>query len=880
MARDTVRKLIDRVDIIKDLTEVVTPIYFPKETLDKNRTSIYAWHVEAEAGSIEDTVTLEQRRATDYCPELSTSEIHVNQTAKLRNVPVTRATPGKCFALLGILKSDILAKGVPYGNELRFIIDRRSTILYGGINYSLEDDIIIRAVKRGSSYYYTANYTGEHSSYESYIQMYEHINNQGEQLVAMICQIYQYRCNIQDKHITDLIEFTYDGLYFDYNDKLADFEVYYRKSSTDNYKRLELDHYLSMHPKKCILYNDDESNLLKIMNNPALNIGVNSIIRVEMKETLGSEGNIQVDSANSASFTMYRDAAYNYSGVHVYVTMLSDTVDGTDGDTLATTKKRLIDEKVRRDNITTEHDVITYINDVDANVQIIKKRNDIEDRNYYMYTLMRYDDRKIAPTTTKRLNITGVRTVQDFGDFDRYDPTVDRKIIRAYSKFKLHIVPGEPDQDYVTRCPLDENEPGEYYLTCPYMILINDLNITYYYFTSVNESVLVRMKIATSLFPYQMITRAVAIYRDSHNPEEHDIYRFTIKGMLNTENDTLLVNEEGELIDPEMVYCHLIFTRDGSPCAYLPMSIDSYNAGTREFIFTGTIRTSDYITEQDKLEIVDGLKQIGTDKNYNSVVDYKDASFQVTFMFKEADPEGIYTMEDSIYTMLPTRYAEGYVLMNSYYNDPNNLYNLILEFAKFSRSPTIVKRVSETNYDYSIGAVPFFEYNFGVEYTAKLFKTFKRMTIVYGTLLKLTTDFEIALKFIATYGDSKYIRVVGGQKGTEYETVADLNNLNPTLYFKVHGYGAPIDEIYDFIYKYLRDTYIIGSKIFMSNICTAVEDNFPSVQSIKYMGVDGFDGSYQEFVYDTPAFINRDIITRYLPEQLNVTDIQITLDET
>ena len=164
--------------------------------------------------------------------------------------------------------------------------------------------------------------------------------------------------------------------------------------------------------------------------------------------------------------------------------------------------------------------------------------------------------------------------------------------------------------------------------------------------------------------------------------------------------------------------------------------------------------------------------------------------------------------------------------------------------------------------------------------TAALYPTFKNMTIVYGSLLKLTTGFDIALKFIATYGPSKYITVTGGRTQDGEETAAYLNNLNPTFYFKVYGLGAPVDEIYQFIYEYLRDNYIQDDHVFMSNICTAVEETFHAVKSIKYMGCDGFDASYQQFCYDKPLFISEDVVTRYIPEQLNVTDIQIDLDET
>lgn len=880
MPGTTVKKLVDRVDILKDLVNVVSPLYYPKETLDKTRTSIYAYINEALSASIEDTITLEQRRANDYCPELSNSEIRVNQTAKLWEVSVNRAVPGRCFAMLTVLKEDIIRKGVTVGNEIQFTIDRRSTIMYNGYNYSLEDDILIRAVKRGTSYLYAANYTGEHSSYESYIQMFETVNNRGEDMVGMICQIYQCKYTIADKHIVDTVEFTYDGKSFDYKNRLAGFEVYYKRSPNDSFRKAEVAHYLTMTPTKALYYNDDESGLLKIINNPALNLGSNAIIRCEIKETLGEDAKVTINSPDTATFAVYRDAAYNYSGVHVGVTMLSDTVGASNGDSLLDIKKSLIDKKVRRENITTEHDIIQYINDIDANVQLVKKRNDCQEHNYYMYVLMRYDDRQIAPTTTKRLEIEGVKNIQDLGDFDRYDKTVDRKLIKAYSKFKLHVVDGAPDHDYVTRCPHSENEPNTYYLTCPYMMIINDLNIVSYYFTSVDETAKLTMQHANNLYPYQMITQGVHIYRNAHDPVDNDVYTFTVEGMLNTENDSLLVDNDGNILDHDAVMCYLFFTKDSSPCAYLGMRIASYDKSTRKFTFTGSIQTTDYITEQDQLEIIHGLTQIGTRTNYNSVIDYKDASFQVCFFHKMEDPDNVYPRTDGAYMMIPSELTDGYIMMNSYYNNPNNLYNLVLEFGKFSRSPTIVTRATETTYHYSIGAVPFFEYNFGLEHTASLYSTFKNMTTVYGSLLKLTTGFDIALKFIATYGPSKYITVTGGRTLEGEETESYLNNLNPTFYFKVYGLGAPVDEIYQFIYEYLRDNYIQDDHVFMSNICTAVEEKFRAVRSIKYMGCDNFDASYQQFCYAKPEFISEDIVTRYIPEQLNVTDIQIDLDET
>ena len=873
------KKLIDRKDIMNDLINNVTPIYFPENTLDKNRVSIYGYITQALAQSIEDTVTLEQRRASDYCPELSTSAIHVRQTAKIRDVGIANATPGKCFAILSVLKSDILEKGTRSSNTITFTIDRRSTIMHNGVPFSLEDDIIIRAVRRASGYVYAASYSGEHTTYESYIQMFDQINDQGQEMVTMIVQLFQFCYNIQEKTVTDPVQFLYDGISFDYENKLAGFDVYYKKTSIDEYIRADKDHYLTMKNTTALYYNDDDDNILDILNNPKLNIGTNAMIKVEMRETLGTDGNITLGDNINTTFSLYRDGSYNYSGVNIDISLLSDTTGATDGDSLSDIKKNLIDAKTRRDNITTEHDIISYINDIDANVQIIKKRHDIEDRRYYMYTLLRYN-KEIAPANTKRLKLTGIISPLNYGDFDCDNSTVDRKVLRAYNKFKL-VEPEDPkEEEYAVKVSRDEEEEeGAFYYTCPFMILINDLNIASYYFTSVNTNILLSQKTVNSIFPFQMICREVQIYRDSHDPENFDKYKFTVVGTMNTSNDSELVDEDGVVLDKDAIKCYIIFRNDNTASAYLEMSIDSYDQQSREFTFVGTIKTTDYITELDKLEITEGLKRVGYDTNYNSVIDFKDASFEVFFMYKYQDEAGEYEKSDPIFQLLPASKTQDYALMCGYYNNPYHLYNLLLEYNKFSSSPVKVLPRTETTVSYSIGEVPFLEYHYGIENTINMYDTFENMATVYGSLLKLTTDFEVSLKFIATYGHSKYITVTGGRSPDQEDVVADLNDLNPTFYFKVYGNNVNIEDVRQFIYEYLRDTYITGTTIFMSNICTLVEENFPTIKSIKYMGVNDLDASYQEFTYNMPEFTNIDIITRFVPEQLNVTDIQIDLDE-
>ena len=267
------------------------------------------------------------------------------------------------------------------------------------------------------------------------------------------------------------------------------------------------------------------------------------------------------------------------------------------------------------------------------------------------------------------------------------------------------------------------------------MIVVNDLDIASYYFSSVNTDIQVNTKTVNSMFPFQMIIRSVHIYRDSHDPDTFDTYRFTITGNMNTSNDSDLVDDEGIILNKQKIMAYIIFRNDDSAAAYLPMEIDSYDQNSRTFTFTSTIKTNDYITELDKLQITEGLYKCGTDDPYDSVVDFKDAFFDVYFMYQSDEVTvSTYKSTDNIYQLLPTARTAEYTLSCAYYNNPNNPYNLLLEYNKFTSSPVHIEPYVDpyagtVNY-YSIGEVPFIEYEYGIEHIKDMYDTFENMATV------------------------------------------------------------------------------------------------------------------------------------------------------
>lgn len=884
-------KLVDRRDIINRLVSDILPQYFTMNNIDKNRVSIFGYTAESEGKSIEDTILLEQKRAEDYCPELSTNEIHVRQTAQIRQIEINNASPATCYVQLNIIKDDIHSKGtIISATERQMVIDKRSTIVNNGIPFSLEDDILIREViRKDGSTVYTANYTGMDRAYDSYIQVFDDINDHEEGIISLILMIYQRKYNIQEKIVTNELDFMYDGIDFDYDDYLAGFDVYYKQGYSDVFKKADVRHHLTNDPDgKFFYYDDDDRNILTIKNNPLMKVGANATLRVEIQETLGEDGMTAIGTENT-SFELFRDNAYNYSGIYIEAIMLSDPVNANSGDDIKELKHRLILEKTTRKNITTMIDILNYINDLDANVQIVKKRNDIQDRHYYLYTLMRGPNREIMPTTTKTLRITSL-------DFDINRPVANRKGIKSNNKFQLHIIEGEKDSDYATKVHEgDAIDPDGFYVNLPFLTILDKYNVLSYYFNSVDQNILINTVKVNDQFPYQVIAREVNIYRNAIQEQNDDEYIITVEGTLNTSNDIKIVDEHGQIIDYERIIGYIIFKCDGTDCAYLPLHLVRYNPeqNSRSFVFEGRFRTSDFITEFGFLEITGGMKEVVTGKEFNSVIDYKNGIFEVGFLYNETGDDSISESYDpsGIYAYIPG--IEKYTWMNVYKNTESHPYDLIIELNRFSRSPIIINSQSGDGYAYSIREAPFVEYDYAKSHVLDIYHEIEKMSVIYTTMVKKTTDFDISVKFIATYGQSKYIHITGGRDNSGEEFDRELKNLNPAFRFRVYGNNVDVAGIRKYIYEYLRDNYITPDNmedpvhndirkktIFISNICTDIETKFPKVRSIKYLGVDNFDASYQQLTYMLPVFIDVDGVMRYIPEQLNVTNNEIDIDET
>lgn len=882
--------LIDRKDILNDILTNVAPNYFVDDydALDKNLLSLFGYINDVQARAIEDTLTLENARAQDYCPELSTNEHHVRQTARLRNFPIAQATPATCLAMLTVLKSDIIEKGERIGDNIYFTIDRRSEIINNQIHYSLEDDILITAIKNrkaDNEYTFTAVYTGHDRQYRTFVQLADAVNDSNEEELLISFTIYQQQYNIQEQTVTDKMNFLCDGLEYEYDNQLVDFDVYWRASDTDEYVALPKKHKLAEAPDDSIIYInyvDDNPGVITIYDNPDLKINVNSGIRVEIIESLGTSGNTPIGS-DETTFSLYTDGEYNYSGVRVDAMLITDPSGGEDGDDIDTLKRRLIVAKTTRDNITTMLDIHNYINDSKANVQIVKKRNDIIERHYCLYTLIRLND-EISPTATKDIVCYG----------NAFDVVYGGKIRGISANRKWYL-----DETADVFRPYPDEEPAEpynYVYNIPYLLRLDEFNTIQYYNPSVNSTLQLGVRVINDTSPYQYITNNISISRDAVNPNGDiaSTYKFSVTGTMNTSTDNLYVNSSGKILDMDKFKGFVVLKAGGTDKAYLPLKLESYEPKNRSFTMTGEFQTIDYITDNNTVPVKSGLYTLVSGDDYTGFIDYRETYFSVHFFYKNGEEtEGIDIVTAySAYSDIPG--MEDYFWMNTYQN--REKFNFILEMNQYCRSALTLRQETSVPEDdplygeivYRIAEVPALEYDFSIANFKELYPVYATLHSTYMGLVDNCTDFDLSLKYINTYGPSAYINIIG----TEYnpderefaEISAPLNDLNPVFSFKVYGNDINATEIRDYILKYFRETYITEDDVFLSNLCSQIEETF-DITSIKFLGLvtkrRSFDATYQHMEYSVPMMLtdSLDGLIDYVPEQLNVTDIALDIDE-
>ena len=355
--------------------------------------------------------------------------------AKLYNVEITNATPSHMMVNLVVKRYDLLHS--PMLTEVvddqyietstvktyQLIISKSYQFTVGKYSFLLPYDVQIlikEASANSDEYTITARYLSEDGDFpfidinSPEIKVYQDLS-QAEQYVYFQLDIYQMQRTTQE--FTVASEDITDNLFYtaSFPNQLAAFNVYYQYNGvTYNLKKYFNNTYSPIdRDEKYCYYTYVDEDKVQISFSSVTNSfrpRYNSKIIIEVFNSFGQEGNFTYNDEILFNFTENATSSYNKMLTKVYP--LTSASGGLDKLSVSQEKQKIIQRVLGRDNLIMDSDLDAYfelVNNTDAvndsQLKFIKKRDDILQRLYSAFLLMRDNNRKAIPTNTAKWSI-------------------------------------------------------------------------------------------------------------------------------------------------------------------------------------------------------------------------------------------------------------------------------------------------------------------------------------------------------------------------------------------------------------------------------------------------------------------------------------------
>lgn len=233
-------------------------------------------------------------------------------------------------------------------------------------------------------------------------------------------------------------------------------------------------------------------------------------------------------------------------------------------------------------------------------------------------------------------------------------------------------------------------------------------------------------------------------------------------------------------------------------------------------------------------------------------------------------------------------------IMTNLYTNSSNLVDLYTDMSYVIRVITNESTYSDDdNYIY-FRDVPLLQYSKAInEKIANRVTTIINDTKVHldDMNIRLGDSFSLDYKFFRTYGPCQYFKL----QTIDSEDEITLGNLDITFEFNARikpGITATDADITNQLKSFLK-TYVEKLNdedddytIYMSNITTELEKNFPDIlKSIDLVDINGQGNKYRILLYAKPDVVNytsqvngRNMIKNYVPEYLNLPLENITIN--
>jgi len=875
----------------------VAPQFFDLTQIDDTNVGLFGYVTEILGNNVEDSFFATTMLFKEIFPVTAEDPESIYLMASLFQMSSQFATPASLSFNILLAEDDVISHSTYADGFYSLDIDRDMVISVDNLQFMLDYDIHIMSRKSEGGYTHTAYYiqdgfTNPLSQISSiYIPTRVHVHTENaKRYVLLTVSVHQVsKSTMEDTVLTnDRINIVTKE--YSFSGQLANFEIYYRESNDDNWEQMKKfianSTSVSKDPSYYYKFIDEDKIAISFNTDERYFIPkFNSQLKIEMYTTEGSDGNFERYTGEELSISGVSTKYSSNKGLIFIGNVRGAATGGYDAKSVEELRKDVIKAFSTVMSFTTASDLTLYFNSLRLNqnneLLIIKQRDDALKRLFSSYVLFKDENKNIIPTNTVDVAFEEI-------DFDAAYPQTNRYVLNAG---KMYSFIGDSKDTVRYRDDLDMNsdldvyEGVEYIYINPFLVVLGiNPTLVGYYVNTINDSVTLNYKdVNTSSFN-QFIANTVEVRRDAMAGEKE--YTITVKlypssklpapaftvvnpDTLVTENMRTFINDyDGlEYIDNEVIKAAIVF--DGATEKYMKLELVGFDADS--YHMRGKLKTNDYISLSNKIQIIEGLYNIvdGSEETDPVLVpSYEGKANLYTFLkYEESTTPGLHIfsgVEELSDATLTNIYAT--------YNE----LNFVIPVPEIISTLEYVDNHDGT-YSFKLSSVPMVKANImktSTEFTAFL-QNFRNMyEYVEAAMESLVNNFDIDLKFFNTYGPARhfYYYDKDGNSGV-------MDKINIRLHFGIkfsinNGIENAVAEVREFIKSYVESdevSLISSPSLFISNLIRTLENSFQSISYIIFKGLNDYDENIQRFESEVNdinvlegSFSTSDVIPEYL----------------
>lgn len=783
------------------------------------------------------------------------------------------ATPSVLNMTLLINEKDIFSYGNKKDSIVEFVLDSDLLINIEGINFMPDFDILITAREYRKSYVFSAQYLMDYKNSISLIKTpyikTTRLKVNNDNYVALFIRVRQVSKFKKNEQLISNDKVTIPTVSFDFEGQLANFEVFYKPIGSNNYVQMNKVQ-MGLPPLKtpfCFYSFTDENKVsISFTNRDGyFTPEFGSELKILYYTTLGSDGNFKEYTGTNISVTPSSEVYEYNNNLIVFAIPQGESSGGKNKITIDELRQRILEKMRTSGSFNVENDLqsffSSYKNDEKKKVYFIKKRDDLIERLFTAFSLLKDDKGDFFKTNTLNINLFEE-------DFDYQYEQTRRFILNPGSVFKYdeNSIDTLLKESGVNVSNVNINNYNNQFLyTCPFLVSVSEKPpVIGYYLNSVNDNYVLDFKYANMSSPVQFICNSLSVKRNALMGE--DRYLLQIKLTPSSPLEIPSVDKDG--VYNGLLKVGLTIENDGQEICYNDFSFKCYDKTNDIYTFELSLKTDDYLALNKKMRITN-FKNITSEEEEFFLIPMIDCKFNILVFYS-------YPEENYDHYLSHLSDFNNFTLTNIYSAEKVNLIiplNIMRSRLKILPHVKVVNGETIESFFFKIHSVPLISVNeirnedYFYSFIKLIFKQYNELMEVVD---KITNNYGIDLKFFNTYGRSKSFTV------GESSNLLDRTNISISLKISFYS-GTVVEDSLSKIKSFIKD-YIekindsASGALYISNLIKDLQVNFSEIKYVQFIKINDYDSSIQiiENKFVDPSKMTREERIDFVPEHLTI----------